>query len=249
VALLPERKLGVVLFANGTSFEGSVSVFLALDILAQMMEAKYGIIPSESPPPEPIKINPDLLAEYAGKYIVWGQVLEVSLKDEQLQLDFQGIKLNLVPICPTIFRVDHWLLRLPLEKYLLLPFEMGALREMEVEFQVEDAAVMLLNFSGVSYEICPKYPEITAIPPLWEALAGEYYLRYRLPSGKIGNEVFGHAEIQIEDGVLIMPGVIGPILPISETEIIILGGSFTGEIMSYDPDTGAISHQWVVYKR
>ena len=55
---------------------------------------------------------------------------------------------------------------LPLEKYLLLPFDMGALREMEVEFRVGDEAVMILNFSGVSYEICPKYPEISTVPAL-----------------------------------------------------------------------------------
>ena len=249
VALLPERKLGVVLFANGSSFEGSVSVFLALDILAQMMEAKYGIIPSQTLPPEPIETDPNLLAEYTGKYIVWGQALDVSLKGEQLQLDFQGIKLNLVPTSPTKFRVDHWLLRLPLEKFLLLPFETGALREMEVEFQVGDSAVMMLNFSGVSYEICPKYPENAAIPPLWKELAGEYDLLYRLPTGSRGGEVFGHDSIQIEDGVLTMPGVIGPILPISESEIVILSGSFAGETMVYNPDTGTIYHQWVVYKR
>ena len=32
-----------------------------------------------------------------------------------------------------------------------------------------------------------------------------------------GNEIFGHDEIQIEDGLLTMPGVIGLISPISET--------------------------------
>ena len=56
-------------------------------------------------------------------------------------------------------------------------------------------------------------------------------------------------KIQIEDGVLKMPGVIGPILPISETEIIILSGSFAGESMIYNPDSGSLTHQWVVNKR
>ena len=45
-----------------------------------------------------------------------------------------------------------------------------------------------------------------------------------------------------------MPGVIGPLYPISETEIIILGGPFAGETMVYEPATGHITHQWVVYK-
>ncbi|WP_420644561.1 serine hydrolase domain-containing protein [Candidatus Leptofilum sp.] len=251
IALLPERKLGVVLLANENSFEGSVSVFLALDLLAQMMEAKYGLIPSEYVAPEPIDIDLPLLAAYEGKYVAWGQALPVSLNGDRLQLDFQGIKLNLIPVSQTKFQVEHWLLRLPLEEYFLLPVELGPLREMEVEFQPGDESsddIMILNFSGVAYEICPKYPEITNIPALWQALAGEYELFRRLPSGGVGSEVFGHDAIRIEDGILRMPGVIGPIIPISETEIVILSGSFAGELMEYDPDSGALYHQWVVYK-
>ena len=43
-------------------------------------------------------------------------------------------------------------------------------------------------------------------------------------------------------------GFVGPILPISESEIIILSGPFAGETMVYEPDTGYIYHQFVVYK-
>jgi hypothetical protein len=252
VALLPERKLGVVLFANGNTFDGSVSAFLALDILAQMMETKYGFIPPDRVAPAPIDIDPALLAEYEGKYIVWGQALEISLNGEQLQLDFQGIKLNLLPISQTKFRVDHWLLHLRLEEVFLLPVDLGLLREMEIEFQAGDAAdeaAMMLNFSGVSYEICSRYPEMSAVPAQWDALEGRYALRRRLPSGDQMSEVFGQDEIRIEAGVLQLPGVIGPIFPINDTEIIILSGSFAGETMSYDPGTGTIYHQWVAYTR
>ena len=182
VAFLPERKLGVVLIANENSFEGSVSVFLALEILAQMMEAKYGLTLSENIPPESIDINPTLLAKYEGKYIAWGQALDVSLSGDQLQVNFQGIKLNLIPVSQTKFLVDHWLLRLRLEKLFLLPFDMARLREMEVEFQLGDETdgdVMILNLSGISYEICPKYPEIPPVPDFWEELVGEYDLLYQ----------------------------------------------------------------------
>jgi len=43
IALLPERKLGVILFANSTSFEGRVSVPVAQDILEVLLKTKYGI--------------------------------------------------------------------------------------------------------------------------------------------------------------------------------------------------------------
>jgi hypothetical protein len=58
----------------------------------------------------------------------------------------------------------------------------------------------------------------------------------------------GPADGTGSDGVLRIPGVVGPLIPISEAEIIIVSGPFAGEIMLYDPDTGTIAHQWVVYK-
>jgi hypothetical protein len=45
-----------------------------------------------------------------------------------------------------------------------------------------------------------------------------------------------------------MSGFAGPLLPISETEILILSGPFAGETMDYEPSTGFIYHQSVVFK-
>jgi hypothetical protein len=53
----------------------------------------------------------------------------------------------------------------------------------------------------------------------------------------------------VADGVLQMAGFVGPILPISENEIIILSGAFAGETMVYDPETGNIYHQNIVYRK
>ena len=248
VAFLPERKLGVVLFANEVSFEGSVSVPLAIEILELMLETKYGVTPPEDETLEPVDIDRSLLDDYAGKYIVFGEVMDVSLSGDHLKASIQGMKLDLIPVGGTTFRVDHWLLKLGLAELLPLPID---LRELELEFLAGDEAdadVMILNIADIAYEVCPKYPEFTDVPPFWDELAGEYDLVYRLPSGRVGNEVVGQSEIRIEDGVLGMAGLVGPVLPISETEIIILSGSFAGETMMYEPDTGYIYHQSIVYQ-
>ena len=248
VALLPERKLGVVLFANEVSFEGSVSVPLAIDILERMLETKYGIIPPEDEISEPIDIDRSLLEDYVGRYIAFGQVMDVSLRGDRLKGKIQGMKFDLIPVGQTRFRVSHWLLNLGLADLLQFPID---LRELEIEFLAGDEAdedVMIINIGDISYEICPRYPEFTDIPALWEEIAGVYDLVARLPSGNIGSEIVGRDEIQLEDGVLRMPGVIGPLKPINETEIIILSGPFAGETMVYEPGTGYIYHQWVVYK-
>ena len=65
----------------------------------------------------------------------------------------------------------------------------------------------------------------------------------------VGTAVLGQSSIWAEDGVLQAGGVVGPILPISETEIIIISGPFAGETMVYEPETGNIYHQNIVYKR
>ena len=248
VALLPERKLGVVLFANEVSFEGSVSVPLAIDMLERMLETKYGIFPPKDEISEPIDIDRSLLQDYVGRYIAFGQVMDVSLRGDRLKGSIQGMTFDLVPVDQTRFRLSHWLLRLGLADLLQLPID---LRELEIEFLEGDETgndVMIINISDISYEVCPRYPEFTEIPALWEELTGVYELVARLPSGNIGSEIVGRDEIKLEGGVLKMPGVIGPLKPISGTEIIILGGPFAGETMVYEPGTGYIYHQWVVYK-
>ncbi|MEA3439761.1 MAG: hypothetical protein U9R58_05710 [Chloroflexota bacterium] len=131
---------------------------------------------------------------------------------------------------------------------LQLPID---LRELEIEFLVGDESdedVMIINISDISYEVCPRYPEIKGVPQFWEELIGEYELMARLPSGAVGSEVLCSTSIWVEDGVLQMAGFVGPLLPISESEIIILSGSFAGETMVYKPGTGNIYHQSIVYK-
>jgi CubicO group peptidase (beta-lactamase class C family) len=248
VALLPERRLGVVLFANEVSFGGPVAVSLAIEILERMLETKHGIVPPADKTPEPVDLGQAVLDTYVGRYIAFGQVMDVSLSGGRLKGNIQGMKLDLIPVDQTRFRVGHWLLDLGLADLLALPMD---LRELEVEFLVGDETdqdVMIINMADVSYEICPRYPEFTGVPAMWQDLVGVYTLAGRLPSGHAGSEIVGRDEILVEDGVLKMPGTVGPLKPISETEIIILSGPFAGETLVRDPTTGYLYHQWVVYK-
>jgi len=249
VALLPERRLGIVLFSNATSFESSVSVTLAVDILELMLETKYGILPSEDEIPEEIKIDRSRLQDYAGRYIAFGKVMDVSSRGNRLKGKIQGITLDLIPVDQTRFRASHWLVKLGLAGLFNLPID---LRELEIEFLEGDESgedVMVINIGDIAYEICPRYPGLEDIPPLWKNLTGEYELVARLPSGSAGTDVLGHSKIWMEDGVLQMAGSVGPILPLSETEIVIQSGPFVGETMVYDSATGNIYHQSVVFRR
>lgn len=248
VALLPERKLGVVMVANATSFGSNVSLPLATELLGLMLEIKVGNSPPEARMPERVEVDPSQLDDYAGRYIAFGEAMDVSRRGHRLGASIQGMRFALMPVDETRFRISHWLLTFGLADLLRLPMD---LRELEVEFLVGDESaedLIIIHLGDYAHEICPQYPAVAEPPQLWRELAGAYDLVKRLPSGHAGGPAFGRDEIRIEDGVLKMGGVVGPLLPISETEIVIVSGPFAGETMVRDPDEGTIAHQWVVYK-
>jgi hypothetical protein len=242
VAFLPERKLGVVLIANSTTFGGDVSAPLAVEILKLMLETKYGLTPPPEETPAMVKIGRATLEDYIGRYIAFGEVLEVYLQGDQLKGSIQGFSFNLVPLSKTSFQPQHWLADIGLATLLRVPID---LRQLKIEFMVGDdvsADFMVIDLSGFSFEICPKYPNIGEISPFWENISGDYDLLPRLPSGLPGTEILGQTSIWVEDGVLWMAGFVGPILPISETKIIIISGPFSWETMVYEPEMGNIYH-------
>jgi hypothetical protein len=247
VAFLPGRRLGVVLIANGTTFDGSVSVPLAVEFLEFMLEAKYGLVSLQDEPLETVEVERTLLEKYAGRYVVFSDVMDVYLDGDQLKGSIYGFSFKLDPLSESLFQPRSWLADIGLAGLLGAPIDLHQLR---VEFMAGDEIspdFVIIHLGKISYEICPEYPDISEIPPLWEKLTGEYDLVARLPSGLPGTEVLSQTNIRVKDGVLRMAGAIGPIVPISETELIILSGSFAGETMVYSPETGNIYHQMNVY--
>jgi hypothetical protein len=248
VALLPERKLGVVMSANATSFGANVSLPLATELLGLMLETRVGVSQPEAKAPSSVDVERSVLEAYVGRYIAFRDVMEVARRGDRLKGTIGGMSFTLMPVSQTRFRIRHWLLTLGLADLLRLPMD---LRELEIEFLAGDETeddLMIIHLGDYSHEVCPKYPRVEEPPRLWRELAGTYDLAKRLPSGQADGQVFGRDEIWIEDGVLRMPGLVGPIVPMGETEIIILSGPFAGETMVYDPVTGTISHQWVIYR-
>lgn len=247
VAMLPERKLGIVLISNSTGFGGNVSTVLAVDIFESMLAEKVDVVSGLTEGPDTVDIDPSQYASYTGSYIVYGQKLDVITSGKKLTIPVYGLKLHLVPVGTHRFVLKHWFIELGILDWFGLPV---SLKEVEISFAPADGtqeAVMILNIAGLSYEVCHRYPVMTEVPSTWHELVGTYALSVRLPDGTPADEVFAHDEVVFENGVLQMPGVIGPLLPVSETEIIIMSGPFAREIIIYDPTTGTLAHQWVVY--
>jgi DNA-binding transcriptional MerR regulator len=125
------------------------------------------------------------------------------------------------------------------------------LKQAEIQQQLgEETAqdIMVIDMDGISYEMCPRYPDLTEDQASWEALAGKYGRYGRLPSGNSGREKLGEIELTIVDDRPHMSGAIGPVLPTDDETIIILSGPFNGETITYDRESGFLYHQGYVYK-
>ncbi len=226
VAFLPDRDLGVVLIANGTTFDGSISLPFAVDILELMLETKYGLVHPPEETQATVEVERTTLEGYIGKYIAFGEVMDVYLQGDQLKGRIQGFSFNLDPLSETSFQPRHWLADIGLAGFLGVPID---LRQLKIEFISGDGIssdAMIIDLGGFSYEFCPEYPDLDETPLSWENFAGDYALVARLPSGSTGDDILGHSSIWVEDGVMRVSGSVGPILPINETDIDYPGWTF-----------------------
>ena len=171
----------------------------------------------------------------------------IYMQGNQLKGKFQDISFDLIPLTNTTFQASHWLSNLGAADFLQVP----DLRKMQIEFKFngqDSPDALIINFGGIVKEICPRYPHFAESPLDWAELTGEYDLLARLPAGAVGDQVLGETSIQVQEGILQMAGLVGPLLPISETEIIILSGPFAGETMLYQPAEGMVYHQSIVFR-
>ena len=234
IALMPERDLGLVVFSNSDSFEDEQNQ-LMVDIFKLMLETKYGSVPSEKTAPDQVRVDKSTLERYVGKYAMNGEILEIVLNGDTPKVVYQGQKVSMIPISQSRFMLSHWL---------------TDVEDFQIEFFVDnphEEEIMIVVAGDSFHIICPKYPEIDEVPPLWDKLIGEYDIYPRIPSRYSDSEILGADSIRAEDNVLSTSS--GRILvPINDTEIIIVGGINDGETMIYDDETGSITWQNMTLK-
>lgn len=220
MAFLPERKLGIIMSANSARFEDR-AIPLVMEGLELMRETRDGIT---------------LKHRFAGRYIAEGEVVEICTDGEEIWANARGFDVGMDPMNPSRYALSHWLVNLG---------------RLDVEFFPGDTPaedIMLLTVEG-SYRItCPRYPDVETVPPLWDALPGKYRIHTRIPSRHSKADVLGETEIRMEDNVLLLSGLKAALWPLNDSEILILGGPFGGETMTYDRESGNITRQNMIYK-
>jgi len=244
IAILPERKIGLVMVSNSTAFGGNISAPLAIDIFNKIIEKDAATTSSTEKTVKRIKLEQVELEKLAGNYAAFGQIMAVTSKKHKLKGKIGGIGLDLIPLENSRFKVTHWTNEIGLTKIIPPPVDLDKL---SVEFFSNDANtesdIMIINLDNISYEICPKYPPTDHWPEYWPHIAGEYKIYQRLSRDRRGDLWNGKYTINTDKELLVMSNPFGPVIPITDKYIRISSGPFAGEIMEYSPESGNIIHQ------
>jgi CubicO group peptidase (beta-lactamase class C family) len=163
MALLPEKKLGVVVLANADS-AGNLVYEAAEQTLKLALEVKHGITqPVKTLAPE-IRIPRETLARHVGDYSFSGSLARISLGRKRLRLHVLNHVLDLVPVAPNHFRVEFSLLGI---KSVPIPFPPLEFAEVDGrKFAVMRERVV------IAAEKIPAY----AIPDAWRQFTGNHRL-------------------------------------------------------------------------
>lgn len=224
MALLPKKKLGVVVVANADC-AGNLVYESAEEILRLALEIRDGTVQPPKPLAPEITLPVETLAGYVGDYSLMGSLARISLGKKRLRLHVLNYALDLVPVSPTHFRVEYNLLGL---KSVPIPFP-------PVEFaQVGERKFALLRDRVViPAEKIPPY----SIPDTWRRCAGEYHIINPDAEYLVDLE---HCRMLIENGKLLMDIRISGIenrhvkvvvVPISDSEAYVFGlGRNVGDV-------------------
>jgi hypothetical protein len=221
VSLLPNRKLGVVILAN-TDEASQFITDLGVKSLKLALEAKYGKTLSEPEKPKDIvavSVADKLLDEYAGRYVVFGNMTPINRSGNNLEIELWGNKLDLIPVSNDTFvpkASAFGLISIPLLKFSL-------------QFKtVQGKQVALLHGLPAPYAF-QKISKYT-ISEAWKSRLGFYRTNMQDELFKINK-----LQLEIEDGILLFNVTVQgksadtgtnlkmALHPISDTEAVVTG--------------------------
>ena len=247
IAFLPDKKIGIALVGNGTTLSGAYSMPIAMDILNTMLEEREGIARVKTEKHHSKHAEGSQFQAFEGKYVAFGDIVDVKAKKNKLKTRIEGFNLSLIPLGDNEFAVTNWMDKIGLTKFARLPMDLGQIKIRFIKTGLVDSSIMILNFGNISYEICPKYPNNLGLPERWKSLEGEYKVAELSPGNKIGKTGDSSVQISMEEGVLKMSGIYGPIIPVDDKYLKIVGGPFHGETMEYNNEKGHIIHQKTIF--
>ena len=183
LAMLPEKKVGVVVLTN--SAEGRrIYGKIAGEALKLILEAKTGIAleKRERKIPPPDKIASDkMLQDFVGKYATLNLLGAVERHKKTLKAHVGGYKFQLIPSSNGIFGVERkWLGIFPIRKVGNLDLAKIRVRRMDVAGR----KLLIINYDGRHWFAAEKI-DSRPLPDAWERALGKYQVINPDPEGSI----------------------------------------------------------------
>lgn len=223
LGLLPESRLGVVVVGNSDRFAGPANE-IAVQALEHMLDAR-GTPTQERERPDTVDLERDRLDRFEGIWVLGGDPVDVWRKGDKLKARYQGFTVALRPIGEDRFAMEHWL---------------GDPGDVRVRFHLGDPDLMVVDLERVEYKVGLRY-DVDALPLSWHDLVGRYRRAPRVSSAHWDADASWPSTVTLTDeGVLTLPGM--PLWPISDTELLVVGGEWDGETVLWDPDARTLTH-------
>ena len=238
IALLPEKRLGVVVLANSDT-AGALVYDTAELALKLALEARDGV---QQPEPasgnKAVAVANETLRRYTGDYSLMGTLASITLDDDRLQLHVLDHTLELVPESESEFRAEIRLFGLV---QFAIPFP-------KLKFTHADGRdfVLLQDRVLIAAEKIPSYQ----ISETWRRRTGDYYITNPDQNYLVKLD---HCRMLVEDGKLLLDIQISGledrrvkvvVVPLSEDEIYVFGlGRNVGDVARMESD-GENTRMW-----
>ena len=244
IALMPQSDVGICILTNTGSYEGSELVYLAAELFAALKgrpqpsaahhEPAGQVISSRASAQDAGQTTITPIDQIEGRYIAFGEALDVHLRAGELRADLGPVTLKLrfegQGALGEVYSVHHWLGNLDIDR--LFPVKPSFVRIIVPPGGIGHPDHLLLSVSDIMYEFCPRYPDISVVPESWLETEGEY----------------DGCSVEIVNNTLKMTGV-GFLANAEQNSFVVLGGIYDGETVRRDPATGSLFHQGREYRR
>jgi hypothetical protein len=212
-------------------------------MLGLLLEIRYGVkkLPEHGQVPVVNRNEIEDPGQYEGSYCLNGEKIKVFTEGKDLKVRIEEGTMDLVPLGENNFILSSR------EK------ELQRFGSIEIRFFPDSYTDQWLVhifrggvYSGTAVP-CPVMDVDSAAK--WQKLEGQYEGHPRIISRFTGEKRTGWAEILLRERVLYLPSHNAVLKPVSPTELVIQGGLFDGETMTWDPQSGYITWQDVVYSK
>jgi len=232
MALLPDRKLGVVVLTN--SDRGNHLVYnVSEEALRLALEIRHGQTPRATTRAPEIHVPRTELEKHVGDYSLMGSLSRISLGRKRLRLHVLNYVLDLVPTASGLFRVEYNLLGIKSVPIPFPPIDFVTVRNRRF--------AILRDRVLVPAEFIPPY----SIPEAWQAYLGNQHLLN--PDEEFLVDL-DHCRLEIANGRLLMDVRISGldnreiqavIVPLNDREAYVFGqGRNVGDVVQATNDGG-----------